>query len=267
MHRVRQMMTTAVIAAAVAPAAAQVHATDFVLRMDGQDRIEPGLVDGSGTLTFPGRVNTALLGAEGFPNFTNDPGWDSVSGAFPNGTGIGFVVLGPLLEWDGSAFSGNAEFPMVLRKFGVDTITPSDDSEVVGPLIGATNSTGRFHHHVQFFFNEAQPVNGLFLLSLRLYADNAAVQDSEPLYIVFAQGSAAVADQLTAVQWVEDNLIGTPCPADLAEPAGVLNIDDVLAFLGAFADGDMQADLADPVGVLNIDDVLAFLGAFAAGCP
>ena len=56
------------------------------------------------------------------------------------------------------------------------------------------------------------------------------------------------------------------CPADLVRD-GVLDIDDVLAFLGAFAASDPAADLAPPAGTLNIDDVLAFLEAFAAGCP
>lgn len=59
-----------------------------------------------------------------------------------------------------------------------------------------------------------------------------------------------------------------PCSgADLAEPAGELNIDDVLAFVDAFAFGTPEADLAKPLGELNIDDVLAFLDIFAAGCP
>lgn len=54
--------------------------------------------------------------------------------------------------------------------------------------------------------------------------------------------------------------------ADLAEPFGVLNIDDVLSFLNAFAAGDPAADLVPPA-TLNIDDVLAFLNTFAGGCP
>lgn len=54
--------------------------------------------------------------------------------------------------------------------------------------------------------------------------------------------------------------------ADLAQPVGSLDIDDVLAFLGAFASGDAAADLAPGDG-LNVDDVLAFLAAFQAGCP
>ena len=59
-----------------------------------------------------------------------------------------------------------------------------------------------------------------------------------------------------------------PCnTADIAPPLGTLDIDDVLAFLGAFAVGDPAADLAPPIGSFDIDDVLTFLGAFAAGCP
>lgn len=55
--------------------------------------------------------------------------------------------------------------------------------------------------------------------------------------------------------------------ADVAEPRGVLDIDDVLTFLQAFAAGDPLADVAPPPGVLDIDDVLTFLSSFASGCP
>ena len=62
--------------------------------------------------------------------------------------------------------------------------------------------------------------------------------------------------------------IKAPCTgADLTAPRGDLNIDDVLAFLDAFAIQDPAADLAEPIGTFNIDDVLAFLASFAAGCP
>lgn len=57
------------------------------------------------------------------------------------------------------------------------------------------------------------------------------------------------------------------CPGSTADLTGdgVLDIDDVLAFLDAFANGEAPADLAPPAGVFDIDDVLAFLDAFAAG--
>lgn len=60
----------------------------------------------------------------------------------------------------------------------------------------------------------------------------------------------------------------SPCnAADLAEPLGSLDFDDVLAFLTAFAQGDAAADLAEPGCVFDFDDVLGFLTAFGAGCP
>ena len=54
--------------------------------------------------------------------------------------------------------------------------------------------------------------------------------------------------------------------ADIAQPFGTLDIDDILLFLNAFSGGDPLADTAPPAGVFDIDDVLTFLGAFAAGC-
>lgn len=59
-------------------------------------------------------------------------------------------------------------------------------------------------------------------------------------------------------------------PADMASPLGVFNIDDVAAFLNAYATGSLRVDFA-PVpsgnGTLDIDDVIQFLAYYAAGCP
>mgnify|MGYP003571152844 CR=1 FL=1 len=55
--------------------------------------------------------------------------------------------------------------------------------------------------------------------------------------------------------------------ADLAEPFGVLDFTDVVAFLGAFGAMEPAADLAPPEGVFDFTDIVAFLGAFGAGCP
>lgn len=77
-------------------------------------------------------------------------------------------------------------------------------------------------------------------------------------------------DNIVAVppepQLVEGGTTGCNA-ADLAPPSGILDIDDVITFLDAFATGDPLADLAPPPGVLDIDDVLTFLDAFASGCP
>ncbi|MGP1310603.1 MAG: GC-type dockerin domain-anchored protein [Phycisphaerales bacterium] len=59
---------------------------------------------------------------------------------------------------------------------------------------------------------------------------------------------------------------GPPCTADVAEPFGDLDIDDVLTFLSAFAAGSSLADVAPPSGTLDVDDILTFLASFSAGC-
>ena len=67
---------------------------------------------------------------------------------------------------------------------------------------------------------------------------------------------------------VADVPSGPGCgPADLAPPAGVLDLSDISAFVGAFTAGDTRADIADPPGVLDLADISAFVGSFTAGCP
>ncbi|MCC5823677.1 MAG: vanadium-dependent haloperoxidase [Phycisphaerales bacterium] len=57
------------------------------------------------------------------------------------------------------------------------------------------------------------------------------------------------------------------CPADFAEPFGVLDFFDVAAFIDAFVAGSPAADLAEPFGVLDFADIAAFFDAYNAGCP
>ncbi len=56
------------------------------------------------------------------------------------------------------------------------------------------------------------------------------------------------------------------CPADLAPPAGVVDVFDFLAFLDAYAAGEPMADVAGPFGVIDVFDLLAFMDLFTAGC-
>ena len=57
------------------------------------------------------------------------------------------------------------------------------------------------------------------------------------------------------------------CPADFAEPFGVIDLADIAGFLVAFNNGDSAADLAEPFGTLDLADISAFVQAFLAGCP
>lgn len=62
-------------------------------------------------------------------------------------------------------------------------------------------------------------------------------------------------------------VIVSPCnAADAAEPFGVLDIFDIIAYFGRFTAGDPAADLAAPFGVLDVFDLLRFFELFAEGC-
>jgi hypothetical protein len=56
------------------------------------------------------------------------------------------------------------------------------------------------------------------------------------------------------------------CPADLAEPFGVLDLSDIVAFVGAFTMMDPIADF-DGNGLFDLSDITAFVSSFVAGCP
>ncbi len=55
-------------------------------------------------------------------------------------------------------------------------------------------------------------------------------------------------------------------PADRTAD-GVIDFDDVLDFVVDFRSQDASADLADPAGVLDASDVLAYLDRFTSPCP
>ncbi len=71
---------------------------------------------------------------------------------------------------------------------------------------------------------------------------------------------------------------GAGCPADLDDgtgtgtPDGGVTVDDLVYFVGKFADGDVGADLDDgtgtgtPDGGVTVDDLVFFVTRFAGGC-
>lgn len=60
---------------------------------------------------------------------------------------------------------------------------------------------------------------------------------------------------------------GGPCnPADLAQPFGILDLQDINAFVNAFLSGDATADLNGD-GINDLQDIGMFVDAFLHGCP
>lgn len=260
----------ALCAACASVQAQSLHDADFVLSIEN-DRLVAGAVDpDSGDVISPFRVKSALLGAEGFPNFTNDPGFDAQLGDLIPSMLIGFSIRSAPRVWDSAMmdFETLASDTITVRAAGQNIDAPSTDTVVEGIVFGQASSSpaASFHHHMQYLLNGGLPpaVDGLWLLELELWTTLSNIAPSEPLYIVFAQGDGE-AQLGDAIAWVEDNLIGTPCPADLSDD-GALNFFDVSMFLTAFNEGDPAADFNGD-GMLNFFDVSMFLSAFAQGCP
>lgn len=252
--------------------AQQLHDADLAIRPDIAGHIEFGLPSpGGGANAWGVRIARGRLDLGQFPNLTDNPGFDSTSGSFPVGTQIGFDILAALRLWDGDDFETiDPDYAMSVTKGSQVAATPATDSRVTGFTFGSADSGGRFHHHVRYFLDpfEFNAVPGLWLLELELWSTNVAVLPSEPLFLVFASGAEALAQQDAAVAWVEQNRIGGACsPADLAEPRGILDLADIGAFVTGFTGGEPGADLAEPFGIFDLSDITAFVGAFTTGCP
>ena len=57
------------------------------------------------------------------------------------------------------------------------------------------------------------------------------------------------------------------CTADFATPFGVLDLDDIVAFVSAYLASEPRADLASPSGMFDLADLAAFVALFTDGCP
>lgn len=266
-------LMNSLIATAVASTmcfASDVHDVDFVPAVqDG--KIVVGTVNlVTGQVEYPSPIKSALFGTEGFPNFTNNPGFNSELGALIPGMTIGFNILRAPRVWDdvNGNFDTIASEQLTVRAAAQDFQAPMTDIFVPGIMFGqaSLDSAASFHHHIQFLLNGALPpmIEGVWLLEMELWSDNTGVEPSDPLYFVFGQGDgeSQIAD---AVSWIEDNLLSTPCLADL-NADGSLDFFDVSAFLTAYNAQDSSADFTGD-GQFNFFDVSAFLSAFTNGCP
>ena len=97
-----------------------------------------------------------------------------------------------------------------------------------------------------------------------LLSEGSLPTSPSPISISEAGGGAS---PVSILQWDAGAHFAPPCPADLAEPFGILDLSDVSTFVAGFVAQDPIADLADPTGVFDLSDVTEFVTAFQAGCP
>jgi hypothetical protein len=258
-----RMTIHAIISMALAaPASAQIHATDVLLKVEN-GRVVTGRVE-KGTPVYPRRAFSAEFGKLGIPNATTEPGFDSDEGAFDPGTIVGVGLRRALREWDGADFETIPDERMRLTKGAISILTPVADPGlcvVAGDLpLGLANGSGVLHQHPAYeLLAPAEP--GAYLLELEAWTNAPGGSASEPFWIVFNQNVApAIVDD--AVQYVEAVL---GCPADYNRDGG-LSIADFGAFQTGFVLGEARADFSGDC-TLSVADFGAFQTAFVLGCP
>ncbi|MGH7130936.1 MAG: GC-type dockerin domain-anchored protein [Phycisphaerales bacterium] len=274
---IRATVVSAGLLVGAAPALAQLHDVDIILRA-GDGRMQTGAVVNQQAV-FPQRIFVATFGAF---DFTNDPGYDSdpaASGLAP-GTTVGYDFLSALHVWNGTDFHAVAS-PVVRVTFGpLNATTPTTDQ--TAPGFGVSISAGgTYHHHFGYtLLSTATPPlvpaeTGVYLLELQVWSSSPTVARSLPYWMIFNQ-NAEPADLAAAEAWSRSHLL---CLADVAGLGGSiggdgqLTADDIVLFLGAFFGGDLSvADVAGlggsigGDGQLSADDIVVFLSAFFAGC-
>lgn len=264
----------ATMVAVAGSATAQVHEGDIVLDTSiGQ--IRPGVL--SQGVFEPRRIFLTQLGVNA-PNVSSDPGFDCLPGSFPTGTRNGLTLIGPLQEWDGSAFvASDTEF---LR---VEYLTLATDGP--GPLAGAeqeintftisVQSNGQWHRHVRWVLRDG-PLVGVYAQQMRVWNTTGVPAESDSFYLLINQGAGQGAGQGGATQedldaaaaWLEALLAGggnqcPACPADFDGNGGV-DGGDLAAFFEAFESGDACADV-DGNGGVDGGDLGSFFTAFESG--
>jgi hypothetical protein len=252
-------------------ASAQVHEGDIVLSVvDG--RITTGA--GVGAAFEQRRVFATQLGVS-FPHFNDSPGFDCLPGTFPVGSRNGFRIVDALRKWDGSDFDLIPPERMELR-FGTSLVrvTPETQSVVEGFTLTVA-SNGTWHRHYGYTLL-APASEGVYLLSMTLFSNNASIAESEPFWIVFNDG-ATQAEADAASAWALANLVGGGGPScdslDFNNDGSVFDPTDIDAFLSVFSEGPCvpetatcnDIDFNNDGSLFDPTDIDAFLSVFSEG--
>lgn len=183
------------------------HADDIYLKvLNG--RIATGTFDEG--VFRRSRVFGAAMGVD-FPNFADEPGFESAKGTFTPDTSIGFDLLGPLMVWTGASFAADPDLAMEVAKGPESRFTGGVGSVVTGFAL-PVDEDGDFHEHYDYSLHDlsrGDAIEGIFLLSMRLWSTDDGVGRSTPYWIVFNQGiDDTIHDE--AIDWVRDNIVPAP---------------------------------------------------------
>lgn len=158
------------------------------------------------------------LGAEGFPNTTDEPGFDNLPGTFSPGSLITFNVLSELLQWDGPGLGSTVNGEVMEISLGPVSVT-SSTGFVPGFALPVEDS-GEWHEHYEYTLIDGGRgvTDGVYILKMNLVSDDASLGRSVPFWLVFNQNAdEAIHDGV--IEWVEANVVPTPGAIALLIPA------------------------------------------------
>lgn len=174
--------------------------------------------------------------------------------------------LGLAFDSEGSIYVHDAEYDMIFKGTGLNLAPlhqiPQDTVFSQGMTIDWSRGDVGYHGAVgqgefpNYFcqLNTFGAGAGTYVLGLT-FGPNVSIGDGYS-YPPVQPGDIAVVPASGA----------KGCPADLAEPFGVLNFFDIAAYLALFNAQDPAADLNED-GLLNFFDLSTYLGLYNAGCP
>jgi hypothetical protein len=236
------------------------HPGDIYLEVvDGG--IATGLIDKDEVITLPVFVFAGEFGETGLDGFTDEPGFDTLPGAFQPGTAIGFNVLEGLQAWNGSGF----------EPAGAETLTISFEQAFITvadkPVAGftlAVQPNGGWHRHFNLFIsgpNASPAAPGVYLLVREMYSTNPDVDPSRPFWLVLNHNDTEE-NHDAAIAWVQDNFALSSCPTDLTGD-DITGGADLGVLLLAWESADPEADLNDD-GTVDGADLGILLLAWGA---
>jgi len=248
---------------------AQIHEGDIAVGLN-EGVITLGVAtDGAGTITQQQCLFGVALGSQAR---TTNPGFDTDSGVFADGTNLAYFMRAALRKWNGSDFTTIPD-ERVRISFGpapgISTPLTDPAEPLEGIYVGA--SDGEWHTHYAFRLELAGvPATGassfgVYLLELELRADSAAYAPSAPFWLVISQ-QATEPEFSAAFAHAEANF-GCPSPVCLPDTNGdgLVTPADFSAWIAAF---NTQSPACDQNGdnACTPADFSAWIANYNAGC-
>ena len=146
----------------------------------------------------------------GAPNIADDPGFRALPGTLAGlSWGVNFVDAARV--WDGSNFDTVSPNTVTFEFLGGEQETPSTAGGTTAGF-GIPVGPGGFDDHYDIILNAPTDgsVSGVYLISLRAFAEGAGAPDESDTFWFVGNFGASELDHEAAIEYVEDVLVPAP---------------------------------------------------------